>query len=102
VTLHEHTNAWNGLVYGMKRWVMLPPYVQYGPTGVAVEEWLRDWFPRFKEEAYECVQLPGDLIYVPTNYLHTLINIQASIGVAVEFGHNVKLLTRQIELVTGA
>eukprot|EP00038_Savillea_parva_P015834 m.15070 g.15070 ORF g.15070 m.15070 type:complete len:721 (+) comp3225_c0_seq1:206-2368(+) len=97
VTLHEHTNAWNALVYGMKRWVMLPPYVHYGPTGLPVEDWLRDWYPRFKDQAYECMQFPGDLVYVPTNYMHTLINVQASIGVAVEFGHDTTLLHRLLE-----
>eukprot|EP00037_Helgoeca_nana_P027621 m.317511 g.317511 ORF g.317511 m.317511 type:complete len:713 (+) comp27556_c0_seq1:333-2471(+) len=92
VTLHEHTNAWNALVFGMKRWIMLPPYIQNGPTGLPVEQWLEEWYPKFHDDAYECTQYAGDLIYVPTNFMHTLINLQASIGVAVEFGHNTRLL----------
>jgi hypothetical protein len=63
-----------------------------GPTGLPVEQWLEEWYPKFHDDAYECTQYAGDLIYVPTNFMHTLINLQASIGVAVEFGHNTRLL----------
>ena len=34
----------------------------------------------------ECVQLPGDIVYVPGGYEHAVLNLRASIGVAVQFG----------------
>lgn len=99
VTLHEHTNAWNALVYGRKHWILLPPYVQYGPTHLPHHEWMQNWYPKFASQAYECTQYAGEVLYVPTNWMHSLINLQASIGIAVETGANTKLLDVSIRSI---
>lgn len=93
VSLHEHTNAWNLLVHGKKRWVLMPPYLHYGPVSLPLKEWMRDWYPKFPAGSVaQCTQMPGELLYVPTNWMHATWNIKASIGVAVEVGHNTELL----------
>ena len=40
-----------------------------------------------KEEAtvYECIQEPGDVLYVPEMWAHGVVNIAESVGVAMEF-----------------
>ena len=37
--------------------------------------------PRF----LECVQMPGDVVYVPKSWGHATLNLAPSVGVAVEF-----------------
>ena len=34
---------------------------------------------------FECVQQPGDAIVVPLNWGHAVLNIETSIGIAMEF-----------------
>ena len=36
-------------------------------------------------QAVVCVQRPGDVVYVPENWGHAVVNVEASIGVAFEF-----------------
>ena len=36
-------------------------------------------------ELLHCVQNPGDVIYVPSNWGHMILNLKESIGVAGEF-----------------
>lgn len=49
-----------------------------------------------KHRLFECTQEAGDLMYVPTNWLHALVNVENSIGMAVELGHNTQLLPQQL------
>lgn len=79
-------------MYGRKRWVLLPPNEYWGPTGLPLTSWLKKWYPKFRHNALECTQYAGELLYVPTNYMHSVLNLQASVGVAVEVGHNKALL----------
>lgn len=33
----------------------------------------------------QCVQHPGDLLFVPSGWAHSVINIDEVVGIAVEF-----------------
>ena len=78
----------------MKQWVLLPPNVHYGPNDLPMAEWLNKWRPSFATDVLECTQFTGDVLYVPSNYMHSVRNLQTSIGVAVEIGHNTQLFER--------
>ena len=49
---------------------------------------------------FECIQQPGEVLYVPTNWYHGVINLDASIGVAVEVGDYTELLGASLERET--
>lgn len=86
------TGAWNTLLCGEKRWVLFPPGVPEEAIGVPQElrarlrtpctYWWHDWYPRLagpggagKELGMrEVVQLPGETIYVPAGWWHTVLN----------------------------
>jgi hypothetical protein len=38
-----------------------------------------------KSRALECVQRPGDIVFVPGNWGHAVINTHASVAIAIEF-----------------
>lgn len=86
---HIHTDAVNALVYGRKRWFLKPPehasYSKLPPLA-----WFRSKEPhgyvnqKGRLPLYECVQQPGDVIFVPNGWGHQTLNIQTSIGSAFE------------------
>ena len=91
---HIHKDAVNALVYGRKRWFLLPPErALYSALPFA--EWLaaaeaaeaanatRGGLPR---GTLQCTQRAGDVLYVPPGWGHAVINLNTSVGVAIEFG----------------
>lgn len=81
--MHFHRNAWNVLIYGQKRWFMYPP-----DRAIYSKKHVLDWWKesyRSHPDALECVQYPGDLVYVPDMWGHAVINLRESIGIASEF-----------------
>ena len=120
VNFHQHTNAWNALFFGRKRWFLFPPYAIFGPTALpmretrtpdlntatplltrnaswSVEEWYRTFHPQLADAAVECVQEAGELLYVPTNWYHGILNLAPSVGIAVEIGANGRLLEKLLQ-----
>jgi histone arginine demethylase JMJD6 len=103
--LHFHEDAVNALVYGVKRWDLLPP----SKTLFSIEP---PWCPPTAtgsggsddtsstsggtggsassvcgappDGAVRCVQLPGDLMYVPRRWAHSTLNLVEGVAIAVE------------------
>lgn len=70
---HSHKAAWNGLVHGRKRWLLVPPGVKQDsyelPAGqVPAFEWYRDSYPiwrkKMKKHLLEFYQEEGEVVYV--------------------------------------
>jgi histone arginine demethylase JMJD6 len=95
------TSAWNTLVYGLKRWVLMPPDVakEIAKSDDLVDkEQLEDnesvdYFlkilPRLKKKQgevfssriIEFFQFPGETVFVPSNWWHAVLNVQDSCAV---------------------
>lgn len=99
------TSAWNTLLEGRKHWVMFPPHMteefvkgRLLPTHPTPTDGKRDfavfWFidvlPRLRAMAksqpqphgiYECVQQPGETIFVPCGWWHAVLNLSDTVCV---------------------
>ena len=87
---HQHSDAWNCVVYGRKRWGLIPPAAEYRSPTDSSAVWWETIQPRLRASRYpylhECVQEAGDLLFVPTAWLHTVYNLATTVSVAVQVG----------------
>eukprot|EP00037_Helgoeca_nana_P029652 m.357053 g.357053 ORF g.357053 m.357053 type:complete len:571 (+) comp28021_c0_seq8:5354-7066(+) len=86
---HFHEDAINALIYGRKMWDLLPP----SRAKFSVEApWCRGVGGGVGQAScraapvggLRCVQLPGDLIYVPRRWAHSTLNLAEGVAIAVE------------------
>ena len=88
---HFHGDAWNALLYGRKRWFLFEPAEAFfaRPRLRAI-----DWVLEAgtggggvgaRPLGRQCMQNAGDILYVPRLWGHAVLNVQESIGFAVEF-----------------
>ena len=85
---HFHRHVLNALVYGVKQWYLWPPSLALFDFR-HIQEWLSDYNgggAGSSEGVLECVQRPGEVVYVPENWGHAVVNVMDSIAVAYEFG----------------
>ena len=96
---HYHMAAVNTLVYGRKKWTLLPPAdAIYG--AMPVREWHAAGGPEALRaegrQVLECVQQPGDVVYVPDHWGHAVLNVEPSVGFATEVatarGHSMRIM----------
>lgn len=80
---HYHFDAFNVLVWGEKRWFFKSPNDGAEYSTVPVVDYIR--FVLHKEQPIKCTQRAGDVMFVPSDWAHSVINIKTSIGFAVEF-----------------
>ena len=96
---HYHRAALNALFAGRKRWFVFDSgdremprsLVMRSKQGVpyTMSEWIELVYPReelqakWKLRGWECTQEPGDLLYVPNNFIHGVLNLGETVAVAV-------------------
>lgn len=82
------SSAWNTLLTGRKKWVMFPPSVakesigafsDYKSGGPPAYWWL-DTYPRLRAQGEmlglrECIQEPGDTVFIPSGWWHAVLNL---------------------------
>ena len=82
---HFHIDAVNLAVAGRKRWFFWLPTTRFW-SSMPVLDWFRTKYKKdTKPRPLECVQEPGDIIYVPDLYAHGVLNAEETIAVATEF-----------------
>jgi len=94
----HRTSAWNALIAGRKRWALYPPHVL--PPGVDEElidteyyaspevmKWYTEYYPFIPPEQMplECVQEPGEIIFVPSGWWHQVLNLSETVAVTQNF-----------------
>ena len=97
---HNHKPAFNVLLQGTKRWALyvgdsperthelvVESYDKY-PSGTQIEPWLRDECPRLRRREgitfYELVQQAGDVLYIPDQHLHAVVNLERVMGLVIQ------------------
>ena len=88
---HVHGDTWNGLVFGYKRWYLYDgnarttPPPGY-PTIRSMKHWVSDILPQLKrpeDQPLQCVQRPGDLLYLPEGFYHASTSLSETVAAAV-------------------
>ena len=83
----------NLLLVGRKRWWLTPPSTA-GYSTIPVAKWVRDGMalpatggkPEEEGVAMQCEQTAADAMFVPAGWGHAVLNVEASVGVALEWG----------------
>ncbi|BFZ08063.1 hypothetical protein BsWGS_11102 [Bradybaena similaris] len=89
VVFHKHSDTWNGVVFGSKRW-FLYPNTKTPPGGVhhgfSLLEWVDHVYPNLTDvdKPMECVQQPGEILYLPEGTYHATLNLGDTIAVAIQ------------------
>jgi hypothetical protein len=114
------TSAWNGVVSGAKKWLLLPPHVT--PPGVAASSdgahvtcplALTEWLLAFYDAAaaapegssqrpLECVCRAGELLFVPSGWWHMALNLEPTLAVTHNYVSNANLPAVLTQLATGS
>lgn len=88
---HVHADAINGVVSGRKKWyVYTPARTVYSRK--TIQAWVDEDLPLLSEDErpLECVQRAGDVVYVPLDWGHAVLNLDEN-----TFGYALELLNRR-------
>eukprot|EP01062_Namystynia_karyoxenos_P066860 TRINITY_DN60782_c0_g1_i1.p1 TRINITY_DN60782_c0_g1~~TRINITY_DN60782_c0_g1_i1.p1 ORF type:complete len:622 (+),score=151.07 TRINITY_DN60782_c0_g1_i1:69-1868(+) len=79
---HFHDALVHTLAYGLKRWYLLPPRDAHYSSSTP-GEWATVGAARFRESGHrvlECLQHPGDTVWVPDHWGHATLNLEHSVS----------------------
>jgi ribosomal protein L16 Arg81 hydroxylase len=82
------THAWLSQLVGRKRWILFSPDQSQFLYDFNVDPNQPDLrrFPQFeKARGYECTIGPGETVYVPSNWSHWVVSLDASISLSSNY-----------------
>ena len=90
LSFHQHTSTYNELFVGAKRWSLYGPGTAPVNQGYTLFQSHRAWLrarlnasTREKDPSpLECIQFPGDVLYIPDGWLHATVNLRRTISIA--------------------
>jgi hypothetical protein len=90
------TSAWNAVVSGRKRWIMLPP--GRVPPGVfpsedgaevavplSIAEWFLNNYEDLPDDAIEGTCSAGEIAFVPSGWMHLVVNLEPSVAITQNY-----------------
>lgn len=83
---HIHADALNALVNGRKRWFVYTP-MRTVYSRKPVQQWVDEDYEALAEDdkPMECYQDPGDVVYIPLDWGHAVVNLEENTyGYALE------------------
>ena len=90
---HFHGDAFNVVLYGHKQWWLAPPstavFSKQHPNTRAKGSGEEGGAAHTSSRSpITCIQHPGDMLYVPRRWSHSILNHGDAIGIAVEIDNN--------------
>ncbi|XP_019639655.1 PREDICTED: F-box protein At1g78280-like [Branchiostoma belcheri] len=82
---HAHGQAWNGVVFGAKRWFMsAPDRPPLGGISFKQLDRMKYVQPYVSAawRALECLQQAGDVVYIPESFHHAVVNIGHTVAMS--------------------
>ena len=87
---HAHKGAINCMVYGRKRWILIPPeYTDVIPEPLPSQLFMNETVPELAARNvtyFDFVQEAGEVVFVPHMWTHAVYNLEDSVGVAWQLG----------------
>ena len=106
LSFHFHGAAWNTVLFGKKRWILYDPqrwdsnitkqrYMALaGPEEdiLSSPEWIRQLYhdpvrtSELRAYGHDCIQHAGEMMFVPRQWMHMVVNIGDTVSVISEVG----------------
>jgi hypothetical protein len=88
VPFHIHGPTFAETIYGRKRWFLYPPSArpEFDPDTTTLQ-WFLNKYPHLSErnKPYECTLLPGEVIYLPSQWWHATLNVDTTVFMSTFF-----------------
>ena len=87
---HTHGETWIATVFGRKAWFVYAPgdagSTQRGSPLHDASAWFVHTLPSLTEaeRPYQCVQQPGEVVYLPAGWAHLTVNLDETIGAGAQ------------------
>jgi len=81
--LHAHGPSANTLLHGRKAWHLYPPAAMQA-SSTAAREWAVHDLHMLPSDAepLQCLQRPGDVMFVPEHWSHAVLNLEDTVAVS--------------------
>ena len=95
--LHQdvwNTSAWNAVISGKKLWLFFPvsqsDYLYKGAVNPFSPD--LDKYPYYaRTRPFFCIQNPGEIVFTPGGWWHTVINLEAGLSLTENFINNTNI-----------